>query len=84
MDVFFEWSLRCISYIIRKFINFEIIIMNKINESIFNGSIAPQIDNNSTAGAGAASDGDVYQPPPVVAWQPDHFTQQGGYKCIYE
>ena len=70
-------------YYMCKFINFEIIINNN-NKSIFNGSIAPQIDNNSTAGAGAASDGDVYQPPPVVAWQPDHFTQQGGYKCIYE
>ena len=33
----------------------------------------PQIDNNSTA-AVAASDGDVYQPPPVVTWQPDQYT----------
>ena len=49
---------------------------DSIGKSIwnFNGPQTLQIDESSTATA--ASDGDVYQPPPVVTWQPDQFTHQ--------
>ena len=47
----------------------------------FDGPKTLQIDDNSTAAA-VASEGDVYQPPPVVTWQPDQYTHQARNSCI--